>query len=137
MQAIDRFFAKVSIIDDGCWLWQSVITHDGYGRFRLDGRMSMAHRVSYEWFVGVIPDNMCLDHLCRVRNCVNPEHLEVVTLQENINRGNTGLHESIKIICPKNHEYSEDNTKIVKGSRNCRECHRIANRNYYWRQKVG
>lgn len=68
---------------DTCWLWIGSRTHDGYGLFGADNRRTGAHRFSYEFHVGPIPDGLQLDHLCYVRNCVNPAHLEPVTAAEN------------------------------------------------------
>jgi hypothetical protein len=72
-----------------CWVWTGATEHNGYARFWLDGKMRYAHRVAYEWFRGPIPAGLDLDHLCRVRNCVNPYHLEAVTRQVNLLRGET------------------------------------------------
>jgi hypothetical protein len=81
-----RFWAKVEKTD-GCWFWRARIIATGYGSFSLDGRKVMAHRFAYELLVGPIPEDLELDHLCRVRHCVNPAHLEPVTHRENILRG--------------------------------------------------
>lgn len=70
-----------------CWVWLLSIRPDGYGQYRLDGRPRLAHRIAYERANGVIPDGLELDHLCRVRACVNPDHLEPVTNRENTRRG--------------------------------------------------
>lgn len=77
-----------SFIDrtETCWLWTGSLTYDGYGIFREDNRRTGAHRFAYEYLIGPVPDGMQLDHLCRVRNCVNPEHLEPVTGAENTRR---------------------------------------------------
>jgi hypothetical protein len=86
-----RFWARVEKRPDGCWIWTGVINHNGYGRYtyaRPDGRSlaSRAHRIAYELLVGPIPDGLQLDHLCRVKACVNPAHLEPVTQDENMRR---------------------------------------------------
>lgn len=81
-----RFWAKVDQSGE-CWLWTANLTKpNGYGRFHLNDRMVLAHRLTYETFVGPIPDGMQLDHLCRVKQCVNPAHLEPVTNRENVLR---------------------------------------------------
>lgn len=71
---------------EGCWLWTGSLTYDGYGVFRENNRRTGAHRFAYEYHIGPIPDGLHLDHLCCVRNCVNPEHLEPVTPKENDRR---------------------------------------------------
>lgn len=84
----DRFMKHVVADESGCWLWQSVIGKDGYGKFATSGTTKpLAHRIAYELFVGPIPEGLQIDHLCRVRRCVNPEHLEPVTQLENVRRG--------------------------------------------------
>jgi hypothetical protein len=124
-----RFWQKVdkSAGDDGCWLWTGSIVHTGYGSFNI-GRgthgSDSAHRVAYLLAVGCIPPKMQLDHLCRVRHCVNPRHLEVVTQQENLRRG-TALITS----CPQGHVYDEANTRYrADGHRQCRACDSAAHR---------
>ncbi len=72
---------------DGCWRWTGSVTPQGYGMFAFSDEGKRAHRVMYELLVGPIPEGLTLDHLCRVRHCVNPEHLEPVTLAENVRRG--------------------------------------------------
>ena len=84
--AKERFWAKVKKTD-GCWLWTGWKNDRGYGNFEVDStRTVKAHRFAYEVLVGPIPDGLTLDHLCRNPSCVNPEHLEPVTLRENIMR---------------------------------------------------
>ncbi len=88
----ERFWVKVDVLGD-CWLWAAGLDGHGYGQFRVgsrtDGtrRMVRAHRWAYEHLVGVIPDGLDLDHLCRTPRCVNPAHLEPVTNRENSRRG--------------------------------------------------
>src|SRR5258707_9193950 len=91
----DRVFAKLIIEPEtGCLLWTGAIS-GGYGRIKIDGVNRLVHPVVYEFFAGPVPDNLDLDHLCRVRRCANVAHLEPVTRQANISRGNAGLAESL------------------------------------------
>lgn len=122
---IDRFMRHVSPEpNSGCWLWTGCAVGDGYGRFRDGGKTHDAHRFGYRIFRGEIPDEMQLDHLCRVRCCVNPDHLDVVSQSENIRRGRSSNRE--KTHCPNGHPYTPENTIQVKSRANrmCRACHR-------------
>jgi hypothetical protein len=83
--ALERFNSQYEIIH-GCWVWKSYLSKIGYGRFYFKGKLMLAHRYSYENFVGLIPDNMEVDHKCKNKSCVNPKHLEAVTHKENIRR---------------------------------------------------
>jgi hypothetical protein len=100
----------------GCWIWQGRIDYKGYGRRGDD----LAHRLSYQQHVGPIPAGLQLDHLCRVRACVNPTHLEPVTNAENQRR--SPLVNSAKTHCPKGHPYDEENTYRWRKARHCRSC---------------
>jgi hypothetical protein len=80
-----RFWEKVEK-GSGCWLWRGRLSGGGYGQFKVAGREAMAHRYAYELLVGAIPDGREIDHLCRVRACVNPAHLEAVTHSTNVSR---------------------------------------------------
>lgn len=132
-----RFWRHVAITP-GCWLWLAHLTEDGYGRFSDENhRQVYAHRWSYETLVGSVDDGLELDHLCRVRNCVNPSHLEPVTKRENMIRGESfAAVNARKTHCDYGHEFTPDNlAPDTKGRRICRECARRRNREYRERQK--
>lgn len=82
----ERLLAGSAVDESGCQIWQGAPGLNGYGRLSIDGRLTLAHRASYEAFVGPIPSGLTIDHLCRVRMCINPEHLEPVTRAENTRR---------------------------------------------------
>lgn len=123
---IERFAKKCIALPTGCIIWMGGKTVGGYGMFAADPsryqeKKVMAHRWAYEQVVGPIPDGYDIDHLCRVRACVNPKHLEPVTRAENIRRAAV-----LKTHCPAGHEYTDENTYIRPGTthRTCRTCRR-------------
>lgn len=125
-----RFWVKVKANEAGCWLWTAALNRNGYGFFMDSGRiMRTAHRIAYEALVAAIPEGLVLDHLCRVRHCVNPAHTEPVTQAENLRRGETiTAKASAATCCPKGHPYSGDNLYVnPKGHRSCRICTRDRN----------
>lgn len=87
-QLKQRFDAKWRSEPNGCWVWHGARSPLGYGKISINTRLAAAHRVAWALYVGPIPEGMTLDHLCRRRECVNPEHLEVVTVGENSRRRN-------------------------------------------------
>jgi hypothetical protein len=110
-----------------CWLWHGRTDRDGYGAFCANYRDYRAHRYSYMQLIGDIPEGLVIDHLCRVRNCVNPEHMEPVTGTENTMRGEgAGAQNSQKTHCKYGHEYTEENTYRYNNGkwRNCKTCKR-------------
>jgi HNH endonuclease len=129
--------------NSGCWIWIGSIESLGYGRFKPDGRrkskMKKAHVVSYQEFKCDVPDGLELDHLCRVRCCINPEHLEPVTRKENIRRSPIALAAiwARRTHCSNGHPLSGDN--LVKTTENRRRCRICLNKRYrekrYWDKK--
>lgn len=130
VSTLDRFMTHVAKAEpEDCWLWTGTKNHAGYGSFSVGrARRLGAHRWSYEHFVGAVPAGLELDHLCRVRHCVNPAHLEPVTRQENLRRGVRTEHMSMRTHCPRGHAYDEANTGWYKATRYCRACKVMQNR---------
>ena len=117
-------------VETGCWEWKGNTTTNGYGKWQRGPghRERVAHRITYEHYKDMkIPDKMQGDHLCRNRICCNPDHIEIVTPSENtLRQDHAGRR---KTHCPKNHEYSDDNTRITPdGKRVCRTCDRLRQR---------
>ena len=83
---VERLVAGYEVNENGCWLWTGQPDAAGYGRVSIANEVQYAHRVSWQTFIGPIPEGLTIDHLCRVRLCVNPAHLEPVTLAENVRR---------------------------------------------------
>ena len=127
---VARFWPKVRKTE-GCWEWTGARSPGGYGQIRAAGRRRLlqAHRVAYELLRGPIPEGLTIDHLCRNPGCVNPAHLEPVTMRENLLRG-TGMSATYarRTECSRGHPFSPENT-IIYGkyrgpkSRKCRTCH--------------
>lgn len=111
-----------------CWLWTGALDRHGYAAIKVDKRRHLAHRLAYELFVGPIPNGLVIDHTCRVRHCVNPDHLEPVTNRENLLRGEGfAAKNTAKTHCPQRHPYDDANTIIRRGGRRrCRTCHNSA-----------
>lgn len=105
--------------ESGCWIWTGWTSIDGYGRVFFVGKYHMAHRFVYELSrMSLIKPGMALDHLCRVRCCVNPAHLEQVTLAENTMRGNGfGAVNARKTHCPLGHQLADGNLRPNQGKR--------------------
>ena len=123
----------------GCWLWLGAIMPNGYGRQSRGrgrvGKVGYAHRVSYEAFVGPIPVGLEIDHKCRQRACVNPQHLEPVTSRVNQLRGDSASGKNArKTHCDKGHEFTDANTyRPPRGtSRQCRKCIAARAGRAYW-----
>jgi hypothetical protein len=132
MDVLSRFIAFVEPEPNtGCWLWSGSGTEAGYGQISVNGRATMAYRWSYEHFRGPIAPGLEPDHLCRVRCCVNPAHLELVTHRENTLRGQTlAAMNAAKTHCRRGHPYSGDNLRSgMRGKQPVRVCRQCAKEN--------
>lgn len=129
-----HFWSKVRIAASGCWEWIGARIGDGYGNWWKDGRSYLTHRLSYEALVGPIPADLEMDHLCRNRACLNPQHLEPVTRSVNQRRGvgPERLRQQYADVthCPSGHPYSGDNLYRWprNGHRHCKTCLRAKDR---------
>lgn len=119
---LDWLFFRCSPVPfSGCWIWMGA-TSVGYGHIRDKGRLYTAHDLSFTLAGGVIPDGYEVDHLCRVRCCINPDHLEAVTHSVNVLRGAKSALKTPKMHCPHGHPYTEDNRYESNGLIFCRTC---------------
>ena len=142
MTPLERFNKKyIPVTESGCWLWIAGLFDTGYGQFSVNGKPTLAHRFAYIAYIGNIPDGLEIDHLCRVRCCVNPDHMEPVSTKTNVLRGAgvTAINAK-KTHCKRGHLFTDENTIKVKSppGRGCRACaalYRIDNiekyRQYY------
>lgn len=142
----ERFDAKWEEDENGCHIWTAGRCTKGYGSFyvltAMQGRKTvLAHRFSYVRMHGAIPQGLECDHLCRVRACCNPAHIELVTHVENVHRGDVWKIKGLNTHCPHGHPFDDANTGFYtspagKTQRLCRECRRgAARRAYYARLK--
>lgn len=133
----DRFLARYRVQEDGCWVWTGSMNGHGYGTLYLGGRGPRtigAHKYAFLALRGPYDLTLDLDHLCRNRACVNPDHLEPVTRQVNLNRSPIG--NLAKTHCPHGHEYAGDNLiRDSRGSRFCRTCMNERSRAYKARKR--
>lgn len=122
-----RLWSGAVECENGCWVWGRSLRGTKYGGLVRDGKGVAAHRAAWELAKGPIPEGMTIDHLCRNTLCINPSHLEVVTLRENVLRSEgIAAREARQTHCKYGHEFTEANTYRLpsKRSRYCRECKR-------------
>lgn len=126
---MESLLRPMRILPSGCVLWTGARNREGYGLIRRGGRTYLAHRVTYEKWVGPLVPGLQIDHLCRVRACVAPAHLEQVTPKTNTQRSMAGMHNRVRAFyithCPHGHPYDEANTYRSPGRprhRMCRAC---------------
>jgi hypothetical protein len=122
MQTMQDILTKIHVTNSSCWEWLGRINEDGYGKY---GNFYI-HRIVYEFYNDVIPEE--LDHLCRNRSCCNPTHLQEVSHRVNILRGQgVCAINARKTHCKRGHEFTKENTLLVKNGRNCKSCRAITN----------
>lgn len=131
MTLAQRFHAKVWKHDAGCWEWIGSKQPTGYAQLWNGQRVEQAHRISFRLTCGAIPDGMEIDHLCRNRGCVNPDHLQAVSHRENMRRSKTIMGQNAaKTECKRGHSFDQANTYITaNGARQCRACLRMHAKN--------
>jgi len=124
----ERLLSKITIVKSGCWEFLGYRTRDGYGQISVNGKPVLAHRFSWEYHNSKkIPEGLVIDHLCRNPSCVNPKHLECVTMLVNTERG--VLYQTLttnaknKTFCKRGHDLFGSNLKIDhRGDRMCKTC---------------
>lgn len=131
-----KLLTKIAVDAKGCWVWTGAVfrkPYGSYGQLRMENRCVRAHRISYETFVGPIPEGLELDHLCHNTLCINPAHLEPVTHHENMQR----RKDSNQPHCKHGHLYTPETTHIrsCDGVRECRICMRARSLRYYYKHK--
>src|SRR5688572_13326968 len=117
----ERFHDRYVVEPDGCWQWTGSFMPNGYGRLIVKRHTVLAHRFAYELLVGPIPAGLQIDHLCRNRACVNPAHLEPVTIKQNLLRSpiTNAARNAAKTRCLHGHEFTAANTYAYRGQRHC------------------
>ncbi|KKN01702.1 hypothetical protein LCGC14_1125070 [marine sediment metagenome] len=146
MSKLERFFEKVEFASNGCWQWTASFYSNGYASFLVKSRSEvgkgqnrngLAHRWAYRMFVGDIPEDLEIDHLCRNRGCVNPDHMEMVTHRENTLRGNSPSAIAARAThCPQGHVLDGWRRNGNTHHRYCMECNRMRSREAQKRKRL-
>jgi len=134
MSLPDNFWSKVTTTD--CLVWKGAVNSKGYACFAVAGKSHLAHRVAWEDANGPIPDGLTIDHLCRVRNCVNVAHMELVTIAENGRRARVAAGYHIGGTCGRGHHLSDENIRHRRGRLECITCSRLNVADLAARQQV-
>lgn len=123
----ERLERRRIVDENGCWIWQGS-SGNGYGTIRIDGRLRYVHVVSYELYVGPVPEKHQVDHNCKVKMCYNPMHLEPVTQKENIARSDVRWAQFQRGTCQRGHDTSDPANIYVRpgnGYRMCKACQQL------------
>ena len=131
---LQRISKKFQISETKCWLWQGSLSPTGYSYIGYRGKTHRGHRLLYQMLRGETPKELVCDHLCRVRHCINPYHIELVTQRENLERGLSLVPEDY---CKRGHKMEGDNLYFIptRGARTCRACRVYRRKKYYERDK--
>lgn len=136
-----RIQKHLIVAESGCWLWTGYVSYNGYGKldWPYKGAKTIGvHRAAYIAWVGDIPEGLVIDHLCFVRNCCNPEHLEAVTNRVNILRSNGGAARNArKTHCPLGHPLTPGNLVPTQPGRVCLVCYRDRMKRYQQKRRDG
>src|SRR3990172_1573523 len=121
IQPLEAILNRYTTDEKGCWLWTGALSNNGYGVLVHRRKKYYAHRFFYEKLVGPFVQALDIDHICRNRGRVNPQHLQPVSREENVAR--SPIHNGSKTHCPKGHAYNGDNLIVDNyGQRKCRIC---------------
>ena len=137
IKKVEKFLCKINAVDGNCWNWSGEISKEGYGLFSISSKRFFAHRISFEMFKEKLNTSLVIDHVCRNRKCVNPDHLRQVTTRINNIENSISLFakKSSQSHCVNGHEFSEDSIYWEKGRRKCVKCRRKNALDRYYKLK--